>query len=144
MTERKPGDFLTGQWRVRTLLAAAKDANRILPRTRDRMILRRHALKLRYWPEQNPTTESGLLLDVDWSWIRALPNLKIGELRIGETIGGMDNLRVIFYVGNKDVGDPLPMIWTLLVMNKRRQDFTSANLAVMKARRKIVVERFYG
>lgn len=144
MSDSHLGGNLTGDWRVRTLLAAVKDARRLLPRTKDRMILRRHALKLRFWPEKHPTSESGLVLDVDWSWIRSLPGLNVGELRIDDKIGGFGNLRLIFFVGDPVVKDPLPMIWSLLVMDKKRQDFTVANLKVMKARRQIVIERFYG
>jgi hypothetical protein len=59
--------------------------------------MRRHPLKLRYWPEPRPQDESGQVLDLDWEWIKACKGLRIGELRIHETIAGFDNWRVIFF-----------------------------------------------
>jgi hypothetical protein len=100
-------------------------------------------LKLRYWPQKSPVDESGKLLDLDWSWIRALHGLKVGELRIHDTIGGNDNLRIIFFEGDPAVREPLPMIWVLHVMQKKRNNFTSNDLGIFRARRTLVIERFY-
>jgi hypothetical protein len=88
-------------------------------------------------------TDSGKLLDVDWSWIKALRSLDIGELRIEDNIGGCDNLRIIFFVGDRKVHQPLPIIWVLHVMQKKRMEFTANDLAVFKARRALVVSWFY-
>ncbi len=44
-----PGN-LTGVFHERVLRPALQDAHRIMPRMKDRAVLRRHALKLRYWP----------------------------------------------------------------------------------------------
>lgn len=134
---------LTGSYRVRAIHPAFADVRNLIPRKGERMEVRRHALKLRYWPDPHPVEESGRLLDLDWSWVASLPKQNIGELRIHDTIGGFNNLRVIFYVGDEAVRDPLPLIWVLQVMQKKRQDFTSHNLTTFKARKRIVTERFY-
>jgi len=139
-----PGEALAGNYRVRALGSALTEVRRLCDRMSENIEIRRHALKLRYWPERNPATEEGMLLDLDWSWVKSLPNLRIGELRIGDTIAGQDNLRIIFFVGDPKVCDPLPMIWVLRVMQKRRQDFSKNDLRVFRARRTLVLERFYG
>jgi hypothetical protein len=66
-------DNLTGSHRVRVFGPAMWEARKRWPRVRDRMEVRRHALKLRYWPEPHPHSESGVLLDLDWEWIWGLP-----------------------------------------------------------------------
>lgn len=134
---------LTGSRLVRALRPAFHDAKKWLPRTRDRAELRRHALKLRFWPSRAPTTDSGEVLDINWSWIKSLPGKRVGELRIEDVIGGCDNLRVIFF--DPDIpSEPLPMIWVLAVMQKKRDDFTRHQLHVFDLRRVMVLERFYG
>ena len=136
---------LTGQHWVRVLRSALQGCQRLCPRTKDRMEIRQHGLKLRYWPSVSPTDECGKILDLDWEWIKAMPNQRVGELRIDDIIGGHDNLRMIFFVpGIKRKGDPLPAIWVLAVMQKKRQEFTTANLQTFKLRRQLVLERFYG
>lgn len=137
------GENLTGTRRVRAIRPAFDDVARLCKRTRDKIEVRRHALKLRYWPDKHPTDHCGKVLDLDWSWIRALPGLNIGELRVHDTIGGNDNLRIIFFEGDSSVREPLPMVWVLCVMQKKRDDFSVHNLAVFRARRTLVIERFY-
>ena len=105
---------------------------------------RRHRaelLKLRFWPGCDSSDSGGQLLDLDWSWIRSLPGHRIGELRIHDTIGNCDNLRVIFFVP-PFVTNP-PMVWILSVFQKKRDDFTTAQTANFDMRSKIVLERFY-
>jgi hypothetical protein len=63
-------------------------------------------------------------------------------LRIGDVIGGNDNLRVIFYMGSAEVRDPLPMIWIIRVLQKKRDDFSTHDLSIFRARRGLVIERF--
>jgi hypothetical protein len=133
---------LTGRYRIRALNAALDDARRLCPRTGDRMEIRRHALKLRHWPEHHPTDDAGKVLDLDWEWIRALPGFHIGELRVADAIGGNDNLRIIFYVGSAEIREPLPMIWILRVLQKKRDDFSKNDVSIFKARRLLVIERF--
>lgn len=137
------GAGLTGSYRVRAIRPAFDEVRKLCRRSRDGMVVRRHCLKLRYWPENHPA-DGATVLDLDWSWIRALPGLSIGELRIHEAIAGNDNLRAIFFVGDQKVRVPLPMIWILTVMQKKRDDFTSHQLSVFRARRLLVIERFYG
>jgi hypothetical protein len=72
----KPG--LIGNYRVRVLNSALEEARALCPRARDRMEVRRHALKLRYWPERHPADDAGKILDLDWEWVRALPRLHVG------------------------------------------------------------------
>lgn len=138
-------DNLTGSHWVRVLLPAVHDAQRLWPRTSDRMIVRRHALKLRYWPAIHPTDDHGQVLDLDWSWIQALKGSNVGELRIHDVIGGHDNIRLIFYRHpERRAADPLPVIWVLAAMQKKRDEFTAANIATFRARRQLVLTRFYG
>jgi hypothetical protein len=139
-----PGDFLTGNYRVRAIWPALAEVNRLCDRMSEKIELRRHALKLRYWPERNPESEEGNLLDLNWSWVQSLRGLHVGELRVDDRIAGMDNLRIIFFVGDSKVQKPLPMIWVLRVMQKKRQDFSRNDLRVFRARRTLVLERFYG
>jgi hypothetical protein len=137
------GEYLSGSYRVRAIRPAFDDKQRLFRKARDNAILRRHALKLRYWPENHPEDQSGQVIDLNWEWVRSLPGLKIGELRIDDEIGGHDNLRIIFFVGDPAVREPLPMIWIIRVMNKKRNDFSKNDLKIFKARRLLVIERFY-
>jgi hypothetical protein len=134
---------LTGNFLVRALRPAFHDARHWLPGTKDRAELRRHSLKLRFWPERRPTGDNGELLDLDWSWIKALKGERIGELRIHDTLGGHDNLRVIFYDPAIRLPGSLPTIWVLAVLQKKRDDFTHQQIANFKLRKALVLERFY-
>jgi hypothetical protein len=137
------GEHLTGDYRVRAIKPFLDDGGRLFRKTREKIEVRRHTLKLRFWPRSKPVDEGGKILDVDWSWIKSLPGMKVGELRLNDTIGGHDNLRVIFFVGPPDIRVPLPMIWALRVMQKKRDDFSKHDLSVIRARRTLVLERFY-
>lgn len=134
---------LEGNYHVRVFRPAWSDVHRWFPRTKHKIEVRSHALKLRYWPEKNPSDERGVLLDLDWCWIRALRTRSIGELRIDDTIGGNDNIRIVFFRGDPKVRLPLPIIWILAVLQKKGDDWTTANYKTFKARRTLVVERFY-
>ncbi len=136
-------DSLTGSFFVRAIRPAFADVNHLFNRTRDKIEVRRHALKLRYWPDSITTEPSGQVVDLDWSWIRSLDGLKVGELRVHDTIGGQDNLRIIFFVGPPNVRLPMPCIWILSVIQKSRQDFSTNQVRVFRARRTLVCERFY-
>lgn len=133
---------LSGNYLVRAGRWAFQEAHRWLPRARDRAELRRHALKLRFWPTGQDESDGGELCDLDWSWIKALPELRIGELRVHDTLGGCDNLRIIFF-DPKKAGRPLPTLWVVSVLQKKRDDFTKAQLANYRMRRKLILERFY-
>ncbi len=136
-------EFLTGDFLVRVFRPAFDDVRSLFHRRRDNIEVRRHALKLRYWPQSNATELSEKIIDLDWSWIRSLPNLKVGELRVHDTIGGQDNLRIIFFVGPPSERMPKRCIWILAVIQKGRDDFSSGQIAIFKGRRKLVCERFY-
>jgi hypothetical protein len=136
-------DSLAGSRFVRAIRPAFGDVHHLLKRTRDKIEVRKHALKLRYWPDSIATEPSGQVVDLDWSWIRSLPELKIGELRVHDTIGGQDNLRIIFFVGPPNDRLPMPCIWILSVIQKGRDDFSTNQIRVFKARRTLVCERFY-
>ncbi len=71
-----------------------------------------------------------------------MPGFHIGELRVADAIGGNDNLRIIFYVGSAEIREPLPMIWILRVLQKKRDDFSKNDVSIFKARRLLVIERF--
>jgi hypothetical protein len=134
---------LTGNYFIRRLGSANDDVERLFRRTRDRIEIRRQALKLRYLPARAAVGPSGQLIDIDWSYIKSLPNLRIGELRIHDTIGGHDNLRIIFFVGPPSDLFPMTCIWVLSVFQKKRDDFTSAQIRIFRAKREIVLARFY-
>ena len=118
------GTGLTGRFRVRVFRPAWHEARKWCPRSRDTVELRSHALKLRFWPSPKPEEQTGQVLDLNWEWIKALKGLRVGELRIDDTIGGHDNLRIIFHCGDPEVCVPLPVIWVICVFQKKRNDFT--------------------
>jgi len=138
------GSRLTGRYRVRVSRPALNEARRLFPRVSDRMEVRRQALKLRFWPDSAPSTGTGQVLDLDWEWVKGLPFGDVGELRVHGTIAGNDNLRIIFHDGGGKLKDPLPNIWILRVFQKKRDDFSSNDLAVFKQRRRDVRRIFYG
>lgn len=138
---------LTGTNYVRVIRPAFQDVKRLLPHMRHRAELRRQALKLRFWGSIDP---SHPIVDLDWSWIKALRNEDIAEVRISDVLDGKDNLRVITWHPNENLEiewapeyGPVKVIWVLAVMNKRRQEFTNANLATFRLRRQTALERFY-
>ena len=138
------GGGLRGRHWVRGLRSAFHDCRHLCPRTKDRMEIRRHGLKLQYWPAVRLSDESGQVLDLDWEWIKSIPGKNIGELRVDDVIGGHDNLRIIFFVpGIKRRTDPMPAIWLLAVMQKKRQNFTAANIQTFNLRRQLILARFY-
>lgn len=134
---------LEGNYWVRVFRPAWSDAHRWFPRTRDKIEIRSHALKLRYWPRPDPALAVGQLLDLDWCWITALKGKDVGELRIHDTIGGHDNIRIIFFKGAALEGMDKPIMWILAVLQKKRNEWTKANLRTFDARRILVIERFY-
>jgi len=129
---------LTGAYWVRATRAALSEGHKWFPRVRDRMIVRRHALKLRWFPRGS---DGEHVQDLDWEYIKSLPGEQIGELRIHDSIGGHDNIRVIFWVAPQKSTDPMQTIWILSVFQKKRDDFTAAQLATFRARKKILESR---
>jgi hypothetical protein len=134
---------LTGNYFVRATDLALAEVYGMFHRISDVAEIRRHALKLRYWPSPRTEEPSGQVVDLDWSMIRALSGLDIGELRVHDTIGGMNNLRIIFFVGPPSDQFPMTCIWVLYVFQKTRDDFTSTQLNAFKLRRLRVLSHFY-
>ena len=133
---------LFGRYYVKPSPTAFKEAHDLFPRMRDYQELRRHALKLAFWPS-GETDESGQVMDLDWDRIAAAGRPPVYELRISDVINGHDNLRVIFYVGDRtSPKDPLPRIWILSVLQKKSQRFTQRHTAAFRARRTIIAKRY--
>jgi len=105
------------------------------------MDARDHALKLRFWPDG----KDGQSIDMNWGWIHACGNLGIGELRVEDTIGGHNNLRIIFFKPDTDryVSDDMPAIWILHIMQKKRQSFSHSEVLAFKARRAHILTLHY-
>jgi hypothetical protein len=138
------GSNLYGEYHVTPTTTAIKEAMDLFPRYRDYQEARKHALKLAYWPSGG--TPEGKVIDLDWEEITAMPDPKAYELRIDDTIGGMNNLRVIFYAFPKKIvlqGDVMPRIWTIGVMQKKTQRFSNRDLRIFSGRVKIIRQRHY-
>src|SRR5688572_20717762 len=93
---------------VTPTLAAMSEAQKLFHRYGDYQELRKHALKLAFWPSGN--APNGQACDLNWEEIIGMSSPKACELRIDDEIAGFDNLRVIFYVFDKEVirdGDEL-------------------------------------
>jgi hypothetical protein len=133
---------LTGRYLIRAGRWAFQEAHKWLPRAKDRAELRRHALKLRFWPTGKSDEDGGQILDLDWSWIRALKGQRIGELRIHDKLGDCDNLRIIFFEPGIPTS-PLPTLWILSVFQKKRDEFTRAQISNFQLRSRLILERFY-
>jgi hypothetical protein len=109
---------------------------------RDYHILRRLALSLAFWPTD---------ADLDWSWIKGAENLHMGEMRIGETIAGNNNLRIIFFKANRTLADDpqhadgeiMHRIWLLTIIQKKRQELSANQVAAWRGMRTIIVQRHY-
>ncbi len=78
-------------------------------------------------------------MDLDWEWVKGISSNDVGELRIDEVIAGRDNLRIIFYVGDMVPGDAWPIIWILRAFQKKRDDFTTSDLAGFRLRRNNII-----
>lgn len=110
---------------------------------REYQILRRHGLKLAYWPSGSDQGAAGA--DIDWDWIKSLERKRVGELRIDEQINSHENVRIIFFKANEMIaGDPLRRIWLLTTFPKKRQDFTDKKIRTFRAMRDLIVQRHYG
>lgn len=134
---------LTGTYRVRASKASFREVRKRWPRAKDRIIIRKHALKLRHWPDKHAEDEQGRILDLDWGWVKSLRGERVGELRVEDEIGGQQNIRIIFWVGPR-VGHEMPIIWILYVFPKKRQEFTKNEISNFKLRKLMIGQRFYG
>jgi len=69
---------------------------------------------------------------------------RAAELRIHETIGGHDNLRIIFHASKMALPtEPMPRIWVLSVLQKKTRRFDSYDLRTFHARLVILLKRYY-
>ena len=133
-----------GQFHVTPTPTAMKEAADLFPKYGHYQELRQHALKLAFWP--NGSKGSSGLPRLNWEEIDAMQSPRACELRIDDTIGGMNNLRVIFYVFKKALvlpGDVLPRLWTIGVMQKKTQRFSPNDLRTFQARITIIRRRIY-
>jgi hypothetical protein len=123
---------------IRALPTAIKEAKDLCPSTRDFFILKDHSLKLCRWPGEN-----GMVEDLEWCWVAALKGQDIGELKITDVVGGNNNLRVFFYVGEKRPQDTMSNVWVLMVMQKKSEDILKGTLKTLAIRRKHLIKREY-
>src|SRR5438093_1519898 len=115
---------LFGNYYVSPTATAVKRAWKLCGRSaREHALLRRHGLKLAYWPG-GPNSECA---DLDWDWITGLEDKQIGELRVDEVIADQDNIRIIFFKANlvlpddprTDAGELMLRIWPITVFQKK-------------------------
>ena len=139
---------LTGTHHVRALKSALHKARRrYWPTVGPRMEVRRQALKLRYWGERHAFGAETGVLDLTYESIKSMPSSGVYELRLDDEIGGHRNIRVVFLVPPDDWEpvqySPLPVIWVLEALPKRRNAWTAEDLDRFWALRATVHERFY-
>lgn len=134
---------LTGTHLVRVLRSALQSAKHFWPRVGDRMEVRRNALKLRHWGKR----EAEGVMDMTYESIKSMPGLGVYELRIDDEIGGLRNIRVIFFeppdAWKPNRGYPKPVLWVLEALPKKRQAWTANDIDRFSAKRGIVKERFF-
>jgi hypothetical protein len=136
---------LFGDYHVTPTHTALKEAENLFPRFRDYQELRRHALKLAFWPK-GPVGSGGTVVDLDWDEIKGMSGPRACELRIADIIGGFNNLRLIFYTFEKAVvltGDVLPRLWVIGVMQKKTERFSNNQLRIFSSRVTILRQRKY-
>ena len=139
--------MVTGTHLVRALRSALQSAKHFWVKVGDRMEVRRNALKLRFWGMRSDAEGSEMILDVSYEAIKALQGLGVYELRVEDEIGGLRNVRVIFFVPPEKWKPttklPLPTLWILEALPKKRNDWTSNDINRFRAKRQIVKERFF-
>jgi len=128
---------LQGTYHVRVF----REARDLIPRARERALLRDQVLKLRYFPRVPEAERRKGVLDLDCDWVRSRPKANLGELRIHEVLGGCDNLRVLFWVPSRSPGHPA--VWVLTVFQKKTQALPDHAVRRAELRRQLLIERFY-
>lgn len=135
---------ITGTHLVRTLRSTMQKARSLWPRTRDRMEVRRQALKLRWWGHRHG--EDGLL-DLTYESIKSMPSSGVYEARISDIIGGQRNIRIIFLDPPSSwvyrYPSDYPTLWLLEVCFKKRDNWTKNDIQRFEATRDLVEERFF-
>src|SRR5262249_43301740 len=134
---------LTGTHWVRALASALATAKRLWPHASDYFEVYYQTLKLRFWGER----AGEMVVDIDYESIKAMSGSGVYELRLDDEIGGHRNLRVIFFEPPKswepNFETPLPVLWVLDVVPKKRDDWTTNQIDTFWAKRAIVQDRFY-
>lgn len=139
---------LTGTNFVRFTRHGLQAARRSWPTTGDRFEVRRQALKLKWWDERH-LHPPGVLVDMTYEAIKALAGLGIYELRYDDEIGGLRNLRAVFFDPPRDwnpvTGEarPMPIVWVLEILPKRQQAWTLNDITRFRGARLLVAKRFY-
>jgi hypothetical protein len=139
---------ITGTHFVRVLRSGLQKARHLWPKIGDRMEVRRQALKLRFWGDRHDEEEEFCLIDMSYEKVKGVRGDKnIYELRLQDKIGGVENIRIIFFVPPDDWVPqdemPLPVIWLLEPVAKKREGWTANDLSRFAACRAIIKERFY-
>ena len=140
--------MITGTNFVRCTRHGLQACRKLWPGAAARFEVRRQALKLRWWNDRH-LHGNGCLFDLTYESIKSLPALGIYELRLDDTIGGLSNIRVVFF----DPPDawtpmvsqerPLPIVWALEALPKRRDGWTRNEIDRFRASRLLVKKRFY-
>jgi hypothetical protein len=148
ITREENNMAVTGTHLVRALRSALQSAKYYWPKVGDRMEVRRSALKLMFWGMRNETEANEMVMDVSYESIKALQGSGVYELRLEDEIGGHRNIRVIFFVPPEKwkpiTKMPLPTLWILEAVPKKRNDWTTNDINRFRAKRAIVKERFFG
>ena len=139
---------LSGTHHVRAIKSALHKARRkYWPQTGPRMEVRRQALKLRFWGDRHRDSVGSSVLDLSYEAIKSMPGSGVHELRLDDEIGGHRNIRVIFLDPDNSwvpvFKTPLPTIWVLEAIPKRRNDWTQKDIERFWALRTTVKERFF-
>lgn len=134
---------LTGTHLVRVLRSGLQSAKHFWPHVGDRMEVRRNTLKLRHWGRR----EGQGVMDLTYESIKAMRGSGVYELRIDDEVGGLRNIRVIFFEAPEAWKPnrvyPLPVLWVLEAVPKKRNDWATGDIDRFWAKRAVVKARFY-
>ena len=139
---------LSGTHHVRALKSALHKARRrYWQKIGDLMEVRAQTLKLREWGNRHLHGAENGILDLTYESIKSMPSSDVYELRLEDEIGGHRNIRVVFLVPpsswKPNINSPLPMLWVLETLPKKRNEWTSFDIERFWALRDVVKERFY-
>ena len=132
---------LSGYYYVKRVPAVIVDERIALPNAHDRQELRRHILKLRFWPTGcYPDIWPHLVEDLAFRPVEGMAN--VYQLEIAGPIGPCENLSAVFYVTDVKIDDDLlPRIWVLEVLPG--QEISARDMRSIRARIRILQKRFY-
>jgi hypothetical protein len=112
------------------------------------MEIRRIGLKLRYW-DQRQLYPAGMLMDHEYEAIKALSGHGVYEMRIDDHIGGHDNIRIVLFDPPKgwlptpEHVKPLRSVWILEAVQKKRDNWTHAQIQNFRSAVVVLRERCY-